>query len=70
LRADLEAAETYQCMSCEDMPAPITAFLGLDDPLALPHAVAQWSLHTFANFTMRCPATTSSRGIPARCCSG
>jgi surfactin synthase thioesterase subunit len=53
LRADLEAAETYQCTSVEDRQVPIAGFAGLDDPLAPLHAVAQWSQHTAAEFTMR-----------------
>jgi medium-chain acyl-[acyl-carrier-protein] hydrolase len=53
LRADLEAAETYRCSSVEDLRVPITAFGGLDDPLALPDAVGQWSIHTSARFRVR-----------------
>jgi surfactin synthase thioesterase subunit len=53
LRADLEASETYQNTTVEDMGVPITAFVGLTDPLALPHEVAQWSLHTSAYFALR-----------------
>jgi len=53
LRADLEAAETYQCSSVDDLRVPITAFGGIDDHLALPDAVAQWSGHTSAHFAVR-----------------
>ncbi len=53
LRADLEAAETYRCSAPREVRCPVTAFAGLEDPLAPPDLMAPWSGYTSDYFALR-----------------
>jgi surfactin synthase thioesterase subunit len=54
LRNDLEVLESYSPRSGLQAPCPVSAFGGIDDPLAPPEVMAGWS--TFAGGGFRCRA--------------
>ena len=53
VRADLEAAETYQHSGPEDLGVAISAFAGLEDPIATEPMVAAWSAYTSTYFALQ-----------------
>jgi medium-chain acyl-[acyl-carrier-protein] hydrolase len=53
IRADLEAAETYQHSGPHDLGVPITAFSGIDDPLVPHEMMLPWSAYTSGYFSLR-----------------
>ncbi|PID43654.1 MAG: hypothetical protein CSA52_02805 [Gammaproteobacteria bacterium] len=54
LRADFELSETYTYRPSEALALPVTAMLGVDDPLLNKNAMQQWEKYTTAAFTLRC----------------
>jgi medium-chain acyl-[acyl-carrier-protein] hydrolase len=51
LRADLELAETWPVSPPRPVPVPLVTFVGADDPMAPPEAVAGWSRYAQAGHT-------------------
>ncbi len=54
LRADFELSETYVHQPSAALTLPVTAMLGVDDPLLDKNAIQQWETYTNATFTLRC----------------
>lgn len=52
LRADFNLCEDYQARAPRPLPMPIVAFGGMHDPSVSLQAVADWSRHTTAGFSM------------------
>ncbi|WP_191496259.1 thioesterase II family protein [Mycobacterium simulans] len=53
IRADLEINEVYSYPPGRKVQCPITAFCGIDDPIAQPSEMRAWSHQTAATFTYR-----------------
>lgn len=53
LRGDFAVAETYRFQPGEPLPCPISAFGGLDDPLATSNDLQAWDRHSAAGCTVR-----------------
>jgi medium-chain acyl-[acyl-carrier-protein] hydrolase len=67
MRADFTAYETYRFAPGEPLDLPITAFAGAEDKAIRAESVAQWALHTTADFNIEVlpgghffPATSGS----------
>lgn len=54
LRADLEAAETYDYLEEPPLPCPIVAFTGRDDPEVREADVHAWATQTAGGFRFHC----------------
>ncbi|MFE0417500.1 thioesterase II family protein [Streptomyces tendae] len=53
LRADFELNETYRPLPGADLPCPVSAFVGADDPEAAPEELAGWRETTTHGFSLR-----------------